>query len=151
MKFLLESDLEKLAKWLRFLGQDVQVLKGAINKKDIVSHANRIFVTTSRKWERHFISWGISYIIIPKDDWEVQLCLIVKHFRIKPKLLLNRCPYCNTELKKVNKDRIKDKLPLIVYEFGYDFTQCPKCASIFWKGTHFIRMKSMLKDALKRC
>ncbi|GBC88106.1 hypothetical protein HRbin13_00223 [bacterium HR13] len=151
MKFLLEADLEKLAKWLRFLGQDVEVLKGTINKRDVLSYADRVFITTSKKWERHLARWGISYLIIPKDDWEVQLCLIVKYFRIKPKLLLNRCPYCNSQLISVSKEYVKDSIPPLVYEFGYDFTQCLQCESIFWKGTHFPKMEKMLKHILKRC
>ncbi|MGB9873962.1 MAG: Mut7-C RNAse domain-containing protein [Hydrogenobacter sp.] len=151
MKFLLEADLEKLAKWLRFLGQDVLVLKGAINKRSIMEQGDRVFITTSRKWERHLKDWGVSYLIVPRDDWEVQLCLILKHFRIRPTLLLSRCPYCNTELERVNKEKIKDLVPPLVYEFGYDFTQCPKCQGVFWKGSHFPRMKKMLRDILKRC
>ncbi len=151
MKFLLEADLEKLAKWLRFLGQDAELLKGHINKRDVLKYPNRVFVTTSRKWEKHLKAWGVDHFLIPKDDWEVQLCLLLKHFSIEPKLKLNRCPYCNWQLEPIDKEKIKDRIPSIVYEFADDFTVCPKCDAIFWKGTHFPKMRKMLKDVLKRC
>ncbi len=151
MKLLLEADLEKLAKWLRFLGQDVKVLPGPINKKDILNERDRLFITTSRKWEPHLKAWGVSYLVIPKDDWQVQLCLIIKHLGIKPALKLNRCVYCNAELKSVNKEEIKDRLEPLVYEFAYDFTICPQCGHIYWKGTHFPKIRSKLREALKRC
>ncbi len=151
MRFLLEADLEKLAKWLRFLGQNVKVLPGPINKEDVVRERERVFITTSKKWEKHLKAWGVDYLLIPKDDWKVQLCIIIKHFGIKPKLVLNQCVYCNAELKPVEKEEIKDKLPPPVYEFAKDFTLCLTCGRIYWKGTHFPRMKARLKEVLKNC
>jgi len=112
LKFLLEADLDKLAKWMRFLGQDVLVLKEAINKRSIVEHIDRIFITTSRKWEKHLRDWRVNYLILPRDDWKVQLCLILKHFQIKPKLLLNRCPHCNAELELISKEDVKSAIHL---------------------------------------
>jgi uncharacterized protein with PIN domain len=151
LKFLLEADLDKLAKWMRFLGQDVLVLKEAINKRSIVEHIDRIFITTSRKWEKHLRDWRVNYLILPRDDWKVQLCLILKHFQIKPKLLLNRCPHCNAELELISKEDVKSAIPPMVYQFGYHFTRCAECKSIFWKGTHLPKMKRTLKSVLKRC
>lgn len=151
MKFLLDAELEKIARWLRMLGQDTEVLPGPINKKDLIKDIERIFITTSRKWEYHIKSWGIQYLIIPKDSWKVQLCMIIKTFRIKPQLKLNRCIYCNSPLMSVNKQLIKDRIPPLVYEFAYDFTICPRCSHIYWKGTHFRMMKTKLKEILNKC
>ncbi len=151
MKFLLESNLSKLAKWLRFLGHDVKLLEGEINLRELARNQDRVFITTSKRWEDSLKKAKIDYLIVPRHDWELQLCMVVKHFHIEPKLRLDRCAHCGTPLKAVPKEEVKDRVPEKAYETAYDFTLCPKCGSVFWKGTHYEGMVRMLEKALKRC
>ncbi len=151
MKFLLDGELEKVARWLRILGQDVEVLPKAINKRDILENADRVFVTTSRKWETHLKSWKIDYFILPKERWETQLCMLIKFFTIEPTPKLDICIHCNTKLLSVDRETIKEKLPLLVYQFAYDFTFCPKCNHVYWKGSHYEKIKRKLKEIVKAC
>jgi len=150
-RFLLEADLHKIAYWLRLLGQDALLLEGAINKKDLLKHPGRVFITTSRKMEEHLKAWGVEYFLLPKDDWKVQLCLILKFFDIKGELKLNRCYYCNSPLMPVSKEEIKDKIPPMVYKYGRDFTLCQSFGKIYWKGSHHSRLKRILKEVLSSC
>ncbi|MCS7171201.1 MAG: Mut7-C RNAse domain-containing protein [Aquificaceae bacterium] len=149
--FLLEADLHRLAQWLRLLGQDVLLLKGPINKAEVIKHYDRVFITTSKKLEGHFKAWGISYLLLPKDEWKVQLCLIVKHFSIEPALKLNRCYHCNSELNPVDREEVKDRIPPAVYIFGQDFTLCPNCGKVYWKGSHHDALRQTLKEILACC
>ncbi len=151
MKFLLESNLSKLAKWLRFFGYDVKVLEGSINMGELLKNKDRIFITTSTRWERTLKNLGIEYLVVPRHSWEEQLCAVIKHFKIKPELKLDLCAVCGSKLKFVDKEEIKDKLPPKVYSSAYDFAICPECGYVFWKGLHYERMKRMLKEALKKC
>ncbi len=151
MKFLLESNLSKLAKWLRFLGHDVKVLQGEINLKDLSLNQDRVFITTSRRWERTLKKLKMEYLVVPRHDWEVQLCLVIKKFSLEPSLKLNLCAYCGSKLKTIPKEEVKDKVPPRAYESAYDFTLCPHCGSVFWKGTHYGRMVKTLKRILSRC
>lgn len=77
---MLESGLEKIAYWLRLLGEDALLLEGAVNKRKVLSHADRVFITTSRKLEKHLKAWGVKYFVLPKDNWKLQLCLLLKHY-----------------------------------------------------------------------
>jgi len=94
MKFLLENNLSKLAKWLRFLGHDVKVLEGEINLGELSKNQDRAFITTSKRWETTLKRMGINYLVVPRHDWELQLCAVIKHFNLSPELCLSRCAYC---------------------------------------------------------
>ena len=151
MKFLLESNLAKLAKWLRFLGHDVKVLEGEINKEELAQNQDRVFITTSKRWEDTLKRVDMRYLIVPRHDWELQLCMVVKHFNLSPELTLNRCAYCGGKLIPVKKEEVKDRVPPKAYDTAYDFTLCPRCRALFWKGTHYEGMVRMLEKALNRC
>lgn len=151
MKFLLENNLAKLAKWLRFLGYDTKTLEGPITFEELLRNRDRIFITTSKRWERTLKNLGIEYLLVPREDWEVQICTVLKSLGIEPELKLTKCSYCGGELKSVSKEEFKDRIPKKAYETAYDFTYCEKCDALFWKGLHYERMVSMLKVALRRC
>ncbi len=148
---MLEADLHRLAQWLRFLGQDALLLKEAISKAEITKYPDRVFITTSRKLEEHFKAWGIEYLILPKEDWKVQLCLLIKYFNIEPVLKLNRCYYCNGELMEVSREEVKEKLPPMAYLYGRDFTVCPQCGKVYWKGSHHPKLRRVLREVLTAC
>lgn len=151
MKFLLENNLSKLAKWLRFLGHDVRVLEGEINLRELVRNQGRIFITTSRRWEETLKKLGTEYLVVPRHDWELQLCMVIKHFGLSPRLLLDRCAYCGAKLVPVEKEEVKERVPPRAYDTAYDFTLCPECGALFWKGTHYEGMLRKLEEVLKRC
>ncbi len=147
--FFLEGNLEKLARWLRFLGYPAYTIKGKITPKKIPP--NSVFVTTSKEWFERLKKIGYEVFLVPRHDFEYQLCSIVKHYNLKPELSLSLCAYCSSPLREVSKEEIKKKVPQRVYEEAYDFTLCPNCGAIFWKGSHYDRIKKKLKEILKKC
>ncbi len=148
MKFLLEGNLYRLAKWLRFMGHDVKLLKKAISIGELMENGDRVFLTTSRRWEKTLKNLGIKYVVVPRHDWEAQLYVVIKALSLNPELKLNLCAYCGSELKPVSREMVRDKVPQKVYLSAYDFTTCPACGAVFWKGTHYERMVPMLKRVL---
>lgn len=150
-KFLLEADLHRIAQWLRFLGQDALLLSGPIEKRKLLKYLDRVFITTSRRLEGHLKAWGVDYFLLPRENWKVQLCLLIRYFGIKPELRLDRCYYCNEKLMSVDREKVKDRLPPLVYIYGRDFTLCPSCGKVYWKGSHHERLKSQLEEILKLC
>ncbi len=151
MKFLLENNLSKLAKWLRFLGYDTEVLTSSISPQVLSKNQDRVFITTSRRWERTLRKVNIRYIVVPRHDWELQLCMVIKRLSLSSELRLNLCPECGAKLKSVKKEEFKDRVPPKAYESAYDFTYCPRCDLLLWKGLHYERMKKMLSRALSKC
>ncbi|HIQ48339.1 MAG TPA: hypothetical protein EYH58_01705 [Aquifex aeolicus] len=149
MKFYLEENLEKLARWLRFLGYSAYTIKGKIELKKFPPDG--VFITTSRKWYEKLNKLGLQAFIVPRHDFELQLCSVIKHFRLRAELTLNLCAYCSSPLLGVDKEEVKERIPPRVYEEASNFTLCPNCGAIFWKGSHFNRMKKRLKKILEKC
>jgi len=148
-KFYLEENLEKLARWLRFLGYPAEVIKGKVDLRKI--KPDGVFITTSRRWYERLNKLGLQAVLVPRHDFEIQLCTVIKTLSLKPQLKLNLCAYCSTPLLSVDREEVKGKVPKRVYEEATDFTLCPKCGAIFWKGSHFDRMERKLKEILKKC
>jgi len=153
VNFFLEKGLQKLGRWLRFLGYKVYFVDRADNFKKFIRSADvdkTIIVTTSRKISDYLKSRKIEHILVPRDSWEFQLFLVIKRLNIKPELKLNICVYCNNNLKEIDKEIVKDKLPRGVLLTGKDFTKCDHCGAIFWKGSHYRRMVEKLERILRK-
>ncbi len=147
--FYLEENLEKLARWLRFLGYPAYTIKGKVSLKKL--NPDGIFITTSKDWFDRLKKLGYEVFLVPRHDFEYQLCSVIKYYKLKSELSLDLCAYCSSPLKEISKEEIKDRIPPKVYEEAYDFTVCSNCGAIFWKGSHYERMKNKLKEILKKC
>ena len=148
-KFILESNLSKLARWLRFMGYPAHLLEGKISKETLSKHQDKVFITTSRKWHETAHKIGMETLLVPRHDWKLQLRAAIENFNLTPELKLNICAYCNTTLRKVSREEIKDLIPPGAYKTAKDFTLCPNCGHIFWKGTHYERMIKTLREISK--
>jgi uncharacterized protein with PIN domain len=60
----------------------------------------------------------------------------------------SRCLRCNSRLHVVAKDRIEHLLPTRTREQYRDFSRCPACARIYWRGSHYARLTVFLETAL---
>jgi len=149
MKFYLEENLQKLARWLRFLGYEAVLIKGSIKPEKIKTDG--VFITTSLKWFEYFSRRGLEVFLVPRHDFELQLCSVVKHFKLDTSLKLNRCAYCSTPLISLSREEVRGKVPERVLEEAEDFTKCPVCGSIFWKGSHYGKIERKLQEILKKC
>ncbi|HEX9739327.1 MAG TPA: Mut7-C RNAse domain-containing protein, partial [Ignavibacteriaceae bacterium] len=78
---------------------------------------------------------------------EDQLKEVIERFQLKN--LINeftRCLECNTLLNKVDKENVISQLPPKVKEWHNEFYECPGCKKIYWKGSHYERMKLIISD-----
>ncbi|NPA32524.1 MAG: hypothetical protein GXO04_02730 [Aquificae bacterium] len=146
MKFFLEENLAKLARWLRFLGYQAYTIKGEVSLSKISPDA--VFVTTSRRWHDRLKKLRMPVVLVPRHDFHAQLRTLLITLSLKPELKLNVCAHCNTPLKKLKKEEVKGLVPEGVYREGSDFTICPSCGSLFWRGTHTKRMEETLKKLI---
>jgi uncharacterized protein with PIN domain len=150
MKFLLENNLARLAKWLVFMGYDAKVMEGSVSLREVVKESGRVFITTSRRWYELCSSKGLKVVLVPRDSWELQLCSLVKQLNLRTELLLNRCPFCGEALVPARGELLQ-RVPPKALKTAKDFTYCQECDHLFWKGIHYERMKAMLESALSGC
>jgi len=147
MKFIVDENLGKLAKWLRLAGFDCLYFNDIADAR-LVEYAlkeNRLLLTRDKKIPQN---WTIkSVIIIEQDNPYKQITELAK--RLGLELLENsftRCVNCNTILKPIEKDKIRDRVPPFVYKTYDEFSYCQTCDKIYWRGTHFDSLVKRLEE-----
>lgn len=146
-KFIPDVHLGKLARYLRMAGFDV-LYKNNFTDNDLVKRSlgeKRIILTQDRDiLKRNEVTHG--YWVRNKTA-EDQLKEVIERFQLKN--LINeftRCLECNTLLNKVDKENVISQLPPKVKEWHNEFYECPGCKKIYWKGSHYERMKLIISD-----
>jgi uncharacterized protein with PIN domain len=150
MKFVADEMLGKLAKWLRILGYDTLYIK---NKDDnyLINSAfkeQRMLLTRDTAMvERKYIP---QYILIKSDNYLEQIKQIIGEYKIVPNrdMFFSRCLLCNSEIKPILKDDIKEKVPEYVYDTQDNFLFCRKCGKIYWKGSHIENAMKKIMELL---
>jgi len=56
------------------------------------------------------------------------------------------CLACNAPLRSVPKDEVAEKLPPSVRATQNEFLTCDRCHGVFWRGSHWRRMKALLES-----
>lgn len=145
-KFVVDTHLGKLARWLRMLGFDT-LYSPEYAPKEIIQLAlqeHRIILSNSRKLLKHkSITHG--YCINSYEPFE-QLRKVVRRFSLWDEILpFSRCMICNSELEPIAKEKILHRLPPKVKNTQQEFKICPVCKRIYWKGTHYERMIQMIE------
>ena len=57
------------------------------------------------------------------------------------------CLHCNARLVTVSPDAVADQLPPLIRAGQYALSRCPVCARVYWKGSHWRRMRGLLEAA----
>ncbi len=60
-----------------------------------------------------------------------------------------RCVVCNTILREVDKSQILHKLERLTILYFDEFQYCDHCGKIYWKGSHFERMRTILAPFIR--
>ncbi len=143
-KFAADRMLARTARWLRMLGADTifdQSIDGATMLK-MGRVEGRIMLTRDKR-----LKTAPEVILLESNDFREQLRQIFT--RCPFDMLQNafsRCSRCNTELIEVDREIIRMRVPPFVYANNEKFSECPKCAHIYWGGTHRDRMLCEMRN-----
>ena len=140
IKFIVDNNVGKLARWLRLIGYDTLLFKqkddGQMIK--IALSENRVILTKDAQFmKRRLVTNGkLKTIHIKQDDPKLQVQEVVKtlnlNYQFKP---FSLCLECNRALVARNKEEVKNLVPARVFETQTQYTQCPACHRIYWPGT----------------
>jgi uncharacterized protein with PIN domain len=146
-RFLVESTLGKLAKWLRLLGFDAQYHAGA-RFEDAAAGAGpgRILLTRTRETARRFSHRQV--VLIQENDPYDQLRRVASTLGwsaedLKP---FTRCLRCNRRTTPIPRDDVRGRVPDYVWQTAPRFTTCSHCNRIFWPGTHTERALDRIRS-----
>ena len=56
-----------------------------------------------------------------------------------------RCMSCGGELRRVEKEVLRDRIPPKTWRWVDEYFLCTQCDKLFWHGTHWQRIKARLK------
>ncbi len=140
-KFIVDVNLGKLAQKLRLLGFDA-TFKNDYDDNDIVADAvkeKRIILTRDIGVLKHSaVTHGC---FIRNDDPKKQLTEIIERLQLQNSFKpFSRCSVCNSQMKPVEKDKVRDKLHSDTLEMYDEFWQCTGCNKVYWEGSHYDRI-----------
>ncbi len=150
MKFICDGMLGKLARWLRLLGYDTIYFNTPFKKEFIEKARAEGRIILSKCLRLNEVKRA-KVFIIHSDSIVEQLKEIIKELRLKPddRAFFSRCSFCNFPLKKIEREKIRKKVPPSIYKTMAEFTECNNCQRIFWQGSHWQRMKGKLEKVLR--
>ncbi|HKC24201.1 MAG TPA: Mut7-C RNAse domain-containing protein [Thermoanaerobaculia bacterium] len=150
-RFVLDGHLGKLAAYLRLLGFDTLYAKDARDEELArVSRAERrVLLTRDRGLlKRSEVTHGLC---IRSTDPRRQLAEIVERCDLSAAAApFTRCLKCNAPLEPVAKQAVLERLPPRVGALHEEFWRCAPCDKVYWKGTHWERMRGLVEETLAR-
>ena len=146
-RFVLDNHLGRLAAYLRMLGFDCLYQNHFDDQEmaEIAQQEERILLTRDRRLlMRKAVTHG--YCVRSLVSLE-QLGEVVQRFDLKARIRpFHRCLRCNHPLRSVAKEVVLDRLEPLTKLYFDEFQICPACKQIYWKGSHFERMQSLIEQ-----
>lgn len=152
LRFEADAMLVKLANYLRVIGCDAECRPevSLATRIDRADAEGRVFLTRSRQIG-HQERAPRRMLVLEDEDPVEQLHEVVAAFDLDPAAkLFSRCIRCNVDLQEIAKDdALAARVPQRVLETYARFWTCPKCGTVFWKGSHVHNtcLKLRLPDA----
>lgn len=158
MRFIADSMLGRLARWLRLLGYDTlyypQIEDRLLLK--IAHEDNRVLLTRDTSLVK--VRGLQNFLLLKENNPFKQLKNVSMTFKLKlnDKLvgaegvaILSRCVVCNASLNNIPKEEVKGFVPEYVYQTSNIFRQCSRCGKLYWKGTHPAKFREKLSEILQ--
>lgn len=145
-RFIIDNHLGRLTAHLRMLGFDCLYRNDYDDDQlaQISSQQQRILLTRDRRLlMRKIIIQGCW--VHSKDPLE-QTTEVIRRYNLLDQLMpFARCMRCNDLLHPISKDQIMERLLPLTRKFFTEFSQCPSCKQVYWKGSHHERMQQMIQ------
>jgi uncharacterized protein with PIN domain len=143
-KFALDVHLGRLARLLRMFGFDC-LYRPPLEDEELVRLARlekRIVLTRDRGLlKRRNVTHG--YLVRSLAPHE-QLGEVVRRFDLAGLTRMgSRCVECNVPLERALREDVGDRLPPAVAREYADFSTCPVCRRVFWRGSHWKKMTEL--------
>lgn len=155
-KFVLDVHLRKLARRMRLLGFDVDYEEHRDDNllAEISGRENRILLTCDRQLlMRKIVSRGI---IIRSRNPEEQIIEVIKRLQLQSQISpFTRCIECNGLLADIitgstEFESLKNRIPTGVMEWCSEYYRCPSCGRIYWRGSHYDKLKERVERIKNR-
>ena len=146
-RFVLDNHLGRLAAYLRMLGFDCLYQNDYTDDAlaEALTEEERILLTRDRRLlMRKVVKHG--YCPRSLDSLE-QLAEVIRRFDLTRQIVpFHRCLRCNHPLEQVSKEAVLNQLEPLTKRYYEEFQICPSCQQIYWKGSHYERMQTLIEE-----
>ena len=154
MKFIADSMLGKLARWLRMLGNDViyNVELDYSALLELAKKQNRVLLTKDLELYQRTIGKGIDAYFVEGKTEPDRLGELAKRYGVGLEIDMDKshCPVCNTPLKAAIKEQLSDELEKNTFTYYDKFWKCPNCGQVYWQGAHWKQISNTLIEAKEK-
>jgi len=153
-KFIVDTNVGRLARWLRMMGYDALFIN-EIDDRQLVAiglKEKRVVLTRDTQiMQRRVVTSGkLKALLVRGDDTKDQLRQVVKAMNLDcEQRQFTLCLECNQPLVRRRKEEVKDLVPPYVFQTQSRYVECPSCHRIYWRGTHWQRMKRELETLME--
>ena len=154
LKFIVDNNVGKLAKWLRMMGYDTLFFNGSDDSHMVTTALaeGRVILTRDTQiMRRRVVTDGrLKVILIRSDEPEQQMRQVVEALNLDCQFrLFTICLECNQPLVERSKQQVQELVPPYVFQTRSQYMECPTCHRIYWRGTHWEAMKKKLEKFSK--
>jgi uncharacterized protein with PIN domain len=151
LRFIVDHNVGKLARWLRMLGYDSVFFEGPDDSM-MVRQAlaeGRIILTrdTEIKKRRVAAEGRLKVILIASEAPDEQMRQLLGSMDLlggaRPFTL---CLEDNTPLVERSPAEVRDRVPPYVFRTQEQYMECPGCRRVYWRGTHWRAMQKKLEE-----
>jgi uncharacterized protein with PIN domain len=147
--FICDVHLGRLARALRILGF-YTLYRNDYTDHEIVAIASsdhRMVLTRDRGLLKHSaVTHGYC---VRSTVWREQAREIIERFDLqKVSVPFSRCALCNGIIARVEKNEILGLLEDQTKKCYEAFSQCGSCRKIYWEGSHFVKLRELVKELI---
>jgi len=147
--FILDTHLGRLAAYLRMAGFDTLYRNDYPDDElaQVAHDERRVLLTRDiGLLKRSLVTYGY---FVRETNPRRRLLEINDRFALSGHAEsggMGRCTRCNGELDAVDKADVRDTLRATTASYYDTFYQCQACEQVYWKGSHYERMQSLLDE-----
>ena len=145
-RFMCDEMLGRLCRYLRAAGYDTLLATGGHSDGELLRqcHAEgRYFLTCDQLVREHKAARGVA-LILPHGDIDQLATLLAAHFELDwLNRAFTRCLLDNTVLVTADAAAL-ERAPPDVLRPHEPLLHCPKCERVYWRGSHYERMRARL-------
>lgn len=146
-KFVVDTNLGRLARYLRLLGLDC-LYRNNFQDDELArlsSEQNRVLLTRDRALlQRKIITHGY---FVRETTPRLQVREVLLRFDLRRLLTpFTRCTRCNGTIETVEKQVIENRLEPKTRKYFDQFRMCRDCGQVYWKGSHHVRAQRLVEE-----
>lgn len=151
-RFVADSMLGHVARWLRLLGYDTLYYRSIKDWKllQIAHDEDRILLTRDLGLFRRARKRGLRAFFVEDPSIEKVLAQLSARYGIRLEFDPNdtRCPECNAVLRRTTSlAEVAGRVSPAIATRYREFWICPRCGKVYWRGRHWKSIDQVLEIA----